>query len=73
MERGACAVFGPVSVVVFIGVVGVNRGRVRVVGGGADVEDKCVSVCGAVRWVADPERIVTSEVIGLGEGRQLGM
>ena len=55
--------FGPVSGVVFVGVVGVNRGRVRVVGGGADIEDKWVSGYGAVGWVADPERIVTSGVI----------
>ena len=54
-----------VSGVVFVGVVGVNRGRFRVVGGGADIEDKCVSVYGAVGWVADPERIVTSGVIAL--------
>ena len=53
--------------VFFVGVVGVNRGRVRVVGGGADVEDKCVSVCGAVGWVAGPERIVTSDV-GVSRG-----
>ena len=36
---------------------------VEVVGGGADVEDQCISVHGAAGWVADPERIVTSEVI----------
>ena len=48
---------------VVVGVVGLNWGRVGVVGGGADVEDQCVSVYGAVGWVADPDRIVTSEVI----------
>ena len=54
-----------VSGVVFVGVVRVNRGRVRVVDGGTNVEDKCVSMYGAVGWVADPERIVASEVIAL--------
>ena len=42
-----------------------NRGRLRVVDGGTNVEDKCVSMYGAVGWVADPERIVASEVIAL--------
>ena len=62
-ELGACAAFGPVSGVVFVGVVRVNRGRVRVVGGGANVEGECASVYGAVGWVADSERVVTSRVI----------
>ena len=45
---------------VVFGVFGGTRGRVGVVGGGADVEDQCVSVYGAAGWV---ERIVSSEVI----------
>ena len=57
------AAFGPVSGVVVVGVFGGTQGRVGVVGGGTDVEDQCVSVYGAAGWVADPERIVTSEVI----------
>ena len=44
----------------------VNRCRVGVVGGGADIEDKCLSVYGALGWVvADPERVVTSGFIAL--------
>ena len=48
---------------VVVGVFGRTRGGVGVVGGGADVEDPCVSVYGAAGWVADPERVVSSEVI----------
>ena len=50
---------------VVVGVVGLNWGRVGVVGGGADVEDQCVSVYGAVGWVADSKPVVTPEVIAL--------
>ena len=51
----------------------VNRGRVRVVGGGANVEDECASVYGAVGWVADSERVVTPGVIALDvRGRWCG-
>ena len=65
--------FGPVSGVFFVGVVRVNRGRVRVVGGGANVEGERVSVYGAVGWVADSKRVVTPEVIALDvRGRWCG-
>ena len=50
---------------VFVGVVRVNRSRVRVVGGGANVEGECVSVYGAVGWVAGSKRVGIPELIAL--------
>ena len=41
----------------------VNRDRIGVVGGGADVGDQYVSVCGTAGWVVNPENKITLEVI----------